>query len=295
MADARVPGSCFCGAIRFRIGLPTLFCGHCHCSMCRRSHGAAFVTWLAVPRGRFRLEAGEGQLRRFRSSEHGTRSFCSRCGSSLFCESSRHPDQVDVVLANMHGPIDRLPQVHVHFDDRAEWLVPEADLPRLGGETGLEPIGPEGESKQAHIPGSRVVHESDVPVRSGPPVDEEHADRPGLRPGKHEAQIGKAVGLTQFGVNLVTLDPGGSSALRHWHQTEDELVYVLSGEVTLIDDDGEHPLVAGSAVGFPAGNPNAHHIVNRSAKAAAFLAIGSRRHGEEVVHYPDDGIGPIRK
>jgi hypothetical protein len=109
--------------------------------MCRRSHGAAFVTWFAVPRAQIFLEADE-TLTRFRSSDHGTRSFCSRCGSTLFCESTHHPDQVDVVLANMEGPIDRAPQVHVFFDDRAEWTAVDDGLPRLGGATGLEPTSP---------------------------------------------------------------------------------------------------------------------------------------------------------
>jgi hypothetical protein len=106
--------------------------------MCRRSHGAAFVTWFAVPRSQFLLEHDQ-ELTRFRSSDHGTRSFCSRCGSTLFCESTKHPNQVDIVLANMEDPIDRLPQVHLYFDDRAEWAAAGDDLPRLGGGTGLEP------------------------------------------------------------------------------------------------------------------------------------------------------------
>jgi hypothetical protein len=143
VVDSRVSGSCFCGAIRFSISLPTLFCGHCHCSMCRRSHGAGFVTWLAVPRRQFSLDGGQAELVRFRSSDHGSRSFCGRCGSSLFCESSRHPDQVDIVLANMDGPIDRLPQAHIYFDDRAAWVAAEDNLPRLGGATGLEPLKPD--------------------------------------------------------------------------------------------------------------------------------------------------------
>ena len=138
--EAKVPGSCFCGAVRFSAQLPSLFCGHCHCSMCRRSHGAGYVTWFAVPRAQFVLESGEAELARFRSSDHGTRSFCRRCGSSLFCESTRHPDQIDIVLANTHGPIDRPPQFHVYFDDRADWVVVNDGLPRLGGATGLEPI-----------------------------------------------------------------------------------------------------------------------------------------------------------
>jgi hypothetical protein len=108
--------------------------------MCRRSHGAGYVTWFAVSRAQLVFEAGEAELTRFRSSDHGTRSFCRRCGSSLFCESTHHPDIVDVVLAGMHGPIDRLPECHVYYDDRAAWIAVNDGLPRCGGATGLEPI-----------------------------------------------------------------------------------------------------------------------------------------------------------
>jgi len=135
-----VAGACLCGALRFRIELPTLFCVHCHCSMCRRSHGAGYVTWFAVSRKQFRIEAGAEHMHRYASSEHGTRSFCGRCGSSLFCESNHQPDHVDIVLANMEGPIDLPPQSHTWYDHRAEWVVAEDQLPRLGGESGLEPL-----------------------------------------------------------------------------------------------------------------------------------------------------------
>jgi hypothetical protein len=111
--------------------------------MCRRSHGAAFVTWFSVPRDQFFLESGDADLVHFPSSDHGTRSFCRRCGSSLFCESTRHPHQIDIVLASMNDSIDRSPQLHIYFDDRAPWAVVEDGLPRLGGTTGMEPIEPD--------------------------------------------------------------------------------------------------------------------------------------------------------
>lgn len=135
-----VSGACLCGALRFRIELPTLFCVHCHCSMCRRSHGAGYVTWFAVPRSQFRIETGAEEMRRYTSSEHGTRSFCGRCGSSLFCELDEQPDHIDIVLANMEAPIDRLPQSHTWFDHRADWVTIDDPLPRLGGASGLEPL-----------------------------------------------------------------------------------------------------------------------------------------------------------
>jgi hypothetical protein len=107
--------------------------------MCRRSHGAGYVTWIGVGYDAFRFDKGEDALVRFRSSEHGTRSFCGSCGSTLFCESTRHPDQIDIVLANLDGPIDREPQGHFYFDDRADWVRADDGLPRFGGKTGLEP------------------------------------------------------------------------------------------------------------------------------------------------------------
>ena len=98
--------------------------------------------------------------------------------------------------------------------------------------------------------------------------------------------LGDAGGLTQFGVNLTTLEPGAMSALRHWHKHEDEFVFVVEGEVTLITDDGEDVLGRGMAATFPAGEPNGHHLVNRSSEPATFLEIGTRSSVEDVV-YPD--------
>ena len=113
--------------------------------------------------------------------------------------------------------------------------------------------------------------------------------------GRAERRLAKAVGLTQFGVNHVTLAPGASTASRHWHEAEDEFVYVLAGQPTLVDENGSHVLGAGSVIGFPAGVANAHHLINNSADAAVLIVVGSRRPGAEIIHYPDDDFGPVRK
>jgi uncharacterized cupin superfamily protein len=102
-------------------------------------------------------------------------------------------------------------------------------------------------------------------------------------------KLGDSCGLSKFGVNLVTLGPGGQSALRHWHTLEDEFVYVLSGEVVLISAEGEQVLQAGICAGYPAGKPDAHHFVNRSAAPAQYLEIGSRIDGDNAF-YPDDDL-----
>ena len=145
MSARSIPGACLCGEIEFSVDLPSLFCGHCHCTMCQRNHGAGFVTWFGVPKAKFSLDRGGSKLVRFDSSEHGTRSFCGRCGSSLFCESSHHPEKIDIVLANMKQPIDRAPQAHVFFDQRSDWMPVDDELPRLGGVTGMEPVRPGSE------------------------------------------------------------------------------------------------------------------------------------------------------
>jgi uncharacterized cupin superfamily protein len=104
--------------------------------------------------------------------------------------------------------------------------------------------------------------------------------------GRERKRLGNAVGLTQFGVNLTTLKPGTWSAQRHWHEAEDELVYVLEGEVVLCEDGGETVLKPGDAAGWKANAANGHCLINRTARDAVFLEIGARSQNERVV-YPD--------
>jgi len=136
---------------------------------------------------------------------------------------------------------------------------------------------------------------SEVPVSTGAYANLDAPIRRERFTGFHEARLAKPLGLTQFGVNHVTLDPGAQSSLRHWHTAEDEFVYVLSGEVVLMDENGDHLLAEGGFAAFPAGQPNAHHLENRSLAPARLLVVGARQPGRETVHYPDDGIGPFLK
>jgi len=150
MSESPVYGACLCGSVRFQVQPPTLFCGHCHCTMCQRNHGAAYVTWFGVPFSQTEIIEGEALLTRYSSSSHGTRSFCSRCGTSLFCESEHHPEHVDIPLANMEGEIDKSPQMHFFFDSHVDWVPLDDSLPRLGGETGTEPLATEGDVDARH-------------------------------------------------------------------------------------------------------------------------------------------------
>ena len=122
-----------------------------------------------------------------------------------------------------------------------------------------------------------------VPERKGsgypPPFDKPCADRIRRR-------LGDAGGLTQFGVNLMHLPPGNWSSQRHWHSHEDEFVYVLEGEIVLVEDSGETLLRAGDCAAFPKGNGNGHHLINRSTAPAVYLEAGTR-HPDDVTNYSE--------
>ncbi|HUD26151.1 MAG TPA: cupin domain-containing protein [Burkholderiaceae bacterium] len=122
-----------------------------------------------------------------------------------------------------------------------------------------------------------------IPERKGSsypaPFDREPANRIRQR-------LGDAGGLTQFGVNLLQLPPGAWSSQRHWYTAEDEFVYVLSGQVALVTDQGEEILHAGDCVAFPANTPDGHHLINRSGTVAVCLEVGSRFE-DDGAFYPD--------
>ena len=118
-----------------------------------------------------------------------------------------------------------------------------------------------------------------------PPHDERVA-------GRSKKRLGDAVGLTQFGVNLTTLKSGSASAHRHWHENQDEFVYVLEGELTLVENEGETILRAGDAAGFKAGAANGHHLVNRSDRDAVYLEVGTRT-ARERAHFPDVDLAVV--
>jgi uncharacterized cupin superfamily protein len=104
--------------------------------------------------------------------------------------------------------------------------------------------------------------------------------------GRHSRPVGEAGGLTQFGVKLVRLEPGAASSQRHWHEAEDEFVYMLEGELVLIESNGETAMAPGDAAAFPAGVANGHHLINRTSRDATFLVVGTRA-SRERCHYPD--------
>jgi uncharacterized cupin superfamily protein len=122
-----------------------------------------------------------------------------------------------------------------------------------------------------------------VPPRLGSIYPAPFADR---LAGREKRALGDALRLTQFGVNLVTLPAGAWSSQRHWHAHEDEFIYVLQGEVTLVTDTGQKTLKAGMAAGFPAGKADGHHLINQSDNPALYLEVGTRAENE-VAQYSD--------
>ena len=128
-----------------------------------------------------------------------------------------------------------------------------------------------------------IIDPETVGVTTGSSYPAPFADQIGAR---RKRALGDALGLTNYGVNLVELPPGARSSMRHWHSRQDEFVYVLEGELVLITDRGEQVLRAGMAAGYPAGDEDGHQMVNRGQALARYLEVGDRTPGDAVV-YPD--------
>jgi uncharacterized cupin superfamily protein len=106
--------------------------------------------------------------------------------------------------------------------------------------------------------------------------------------GREKQRLGDAVGLTQFGVNITRIKSGSGSALRHWHEHEDEFIYMIEGELVLQENDGETVPSPGDAAGFKAGSGIGHCLINRGTADAIYLEVGTRaRAASERVHYSD--------
>jgi uncharacterized cupin superfamily protein len=135
-----------------------------------------------------------------------------------------------------------------------------------------------------------VVHAAEAPPRRRPSnYPEPFFSRMARR---EKRPLGDLFGLTNFGVNLTRIAPGGVSALRHAHSRQDEFVYVLSGRPTLVTDEGETELAPGMCAGFKAGTGNAHHLLNRTKEDVVYLEVGDRSSGDEG-SYPDDDIKAV--
>ncbi len=131
--EHRVNGSCFCGAIGFTANLPSKWCAHCHCSMCRKSHGAGYVTWVGFETSQVNITRGAAQLNWFDSSPGAQRGFCKNCGGSLFFRSERWAGEFHIALGCLDDAIDRQPQANVFFDSHVDWMPIDRSLKQVDG------------------------------------------------------------------------------------------------------------------------------------------------------------------
>lgn len=132
-----------------------------------------------------------------------------------------------------------------------------------------------------------AMHAADVPVRSKP--TNYPAPFAARIHGREKRLLGEVFGLANFGVNLTRLAPGAMSALRHAHATQDEFIYILEGNPTLITDAGPTDLAPGMCAGFKAGRGDGHHLVNRTERDVVYLEIGDRSPADRVI-YPDEDL-----
>ncbi|MDO8286643.1 MAG: GFA family protein [Rhodoferax sp.] len=123
-------GSCLCGSVRFSVSLPTKWVAHCHCSYCRRAHGAPFVTWAGYATEQFSIDPDASPPSWYESSPGARRGFCPHCGSPMFFESARWPGETHVARALLQGPLDKEPSVHVFYETHVSWLDVNDDLPK---------------------------------------------------------------------------------------------------------------------------------------------------------------------
>ena len=126
-------GSCFCGAVKISAMLPSKWCAHCHCSMCRKAHGAGYVTWVGFEADQVSITNDEDMLTWFDSSAGAQRGFCGKCGSSLFFRSERWSGELHIALACVDEPIDRQPHANVFFDEHVDWMPVDNALKQVDG------------------------------------------------------------------------------------------------------------------------------------------------------------------
>jgi len=143
MTPSVVHGSCLCGGVRFSAALPSKWVAHCHCTYCRRAHGAPFVTWAGFHSERVTIDPNGLAPTWYESSPGAQRGFCPRCGSPMLFTSTRWPGEMHVSRALVPEPIDREPSAHVFYETHVPWLDVNDALPKKVSQTsGLQSDSP---------------------------------------------------------------------------------------------------------------------------------------------------------
>lgn len=125
-----VSGSCLCGALRFTAPLATLWVAHCHCTLCQKNSGAAFVTWAGFNEYDVQIDDSNKTLKWYSATENAYRGFCNACGSTIFFKSARWPSELHITAVNIHEKLDRTPQMHVNWATHQVWIHLADDLPK---------------------------------------------------------------------------------------------------------------------------------------------------------------------
>lgn len=131
--DKQINGSCLCGAVVFSADLPSKWCAHCHCSLCRKAHGAGYVTWAGFEQAQVSITKGTDQLAWHDSSPGAQRGFCKQCGSSMFFRSERWAGEFHIALGCIDSEMDRKPQANAFFDRHVNWMPIDESLKQVDG------------------------------------------------------------------------------------------------------------------------------------------------------------------
>jgi len=128
-----VKGGCLCGAVKFTARLPSKWCAHCHCNMCRKAHGAGYVTWVGFDHADVSTVDDAGQLEWHESSPGAQRGFCHQCGSTMFFRSERWAGELHIAVGCLDGELDRQPGANVFFDAHVDWMPIDHSLKQVDG------------------------------------------------------------------------------------------------------------------------------------------------------------------
>lgn len=132
-------GGCLCGAVRYQIGAELGLVEHCHCSMCRKAHGAAFSTNAVVPTAALKVTSGTEFISEYESSSNRRKCFCSKCGSQLFIRRVNKPEYTMVTLGTLESNVQARPERHVFVESKAHWYSITDALPQFKVYPGFEP------------------------------------------------------------------------------------------------------------------------------------------------------------
>jgi hypothetical protein len=127
-SDSAIHGSCLCGAVHFSAELPEKWRAHCHCTMCRRQHGAGYVTWVGFHSEKVRIDDPDAALHWHVSSPGSRRGFCRVCGSSLFFESDQWAGETHIALGCIDEPHSLIPTAHAFYDTHVSWMAIDENL-----------------------------------------------------------------------------------------------------------------------------------------------------------------------